>query len=69
MDLILVLLAIVVVFIFYRLITSRGGDLESSGIAHDKPWPVIGNIWPIITGSEGIIQYLERNYWKFSNKK
>lgn len=69
MGLILVFLAIVAVIIFYRLIISRRGDLESSGIAHDKPLPVVGNIWPILSGSEGVVQYLERNYWKFSNEK
>lgn len=68
MDLILVLLAVAVIIFFYRLITSRSGDLETSGIAHEKPWPIIGNIFSILSGSEGIIQYLERTYWKFSNE-
>lgn len=57
------------VVILYRIISSRGGDLETSGIVFDKPFPVIGNLWAIISGKEGIIQYIERNYWKFSNEK
>lgn len=69
MVLILAFLAVLAILVFYRLFTNHSDDLESSGIAHDKPWPVVGNIWPVLSGKEGLNQYLKRNYWKFSSEK
>jgi hypothetical protein len=67
----LIYFSVISVFLFwiYKKVTQYDGFFEAQGIAHDKPLPIVGNILPIFTKKEGIIQFLERNYKKFYNEK
>jgi hypothetical protein len=69
MDLIFISIFIVALFLMYKWLTSNDGQFEEQGIAFDKPLPVIGNLWPLFTKKEGIVQFLERYYHKFENEK
>jgi hypothetical protein len=69
MDLIFISILIVALFLLHKWLTSHDGQFEEQGIAFDKPLPVIGNFWPLITKKEGIAHFLERYYDKFEHEK
>jgi hypothetical protein len=60
---------IVALFLLYKWLTSNDGQFEEQGIAFDKPLPVIGNLWPLCTKKEGMVQFVERYYHKFEHEK
>jgi hypothetical protein len=53
----------------YKKLTSNDADLEMQKIAHEKSLPIIGNILPLITKKEGIVQFIERYYNTHRNEK
>jgi hypothetical protein len=55
--------------LIYKWLTKGYDQFEKQGIAHDKPLPLIGNMWPLVTKREGIVQFLGRNYYSFGNAK
>lgn len=57
---------VILLWIFKRLSDNDNCD---ESIFHERPLPIVGNIWSLLTKREGIIAYLERNYWKYENEK
>lgn len=66
----LIYLSVVVVILFWLFKRLTNDDYyEGQGIVHEKPLPIVGNIWPLMTKKEGMVQYIERLYHKFKNEK
>lgn len=65
----LIYFSIVVVILFWIYKRLSHNDNGDGGIFHERPLPIVGNILPLLTKREGIIQFLERNYWKYENEK
>jgi hypothetical protein len=60
--------ALILFWIYKRL--SRGPDLfEANGIPHEKPFPIVGNVFPMFTGKEGLMDFLSRYYDKYKSHK
>jgi hypothetical protein len=69
MDLMYVSLFCGALVLLYKWLTKDFDQLEKQGIPHDKPLPIVGNLWPLFTKKEGLVQFLERNYHSFKNAK
>lgn len=59
----------VVIFVWLYKRLTHDDNFEGQGIAHEKPLPIVGNIWPMLSRKEGIVQLLERLYHKFKSEK
>lgn len=61
---------VILLWIYKRLTNNDDPDtLEAQGIPTEKPLPVIGNIWPLLSQKEGGINFFERLYKLFPNDK
>lgn len=71
MEKILIFSTALIVFVlwFYKRITRNHDYFEKQGIVFEKPLPMVGNIWPLITKKEGMIQFIERYYNTYKNEK
>lgn len=56
-------------FWLYKKLTGSDDDLLSQGIAHTKPWPLVGNVFPVIIQRQGFSDFIEKTYEKFSDQK
>lgn len=65
----LIYFSVVVVILFWIYKRLSDNDDNNDGIFREKPLPIVGNILPMLTKREGIIQFLERNYFKYQNEK
>lgn len=61
-------IVIVVLFWIYKILF-KNDTLALLGIAHDKPLPIIGNTLSIVTKRENFVEFGDRLYDKFSDKK
>lgn len=62
-------IVILILFWIYKKFFEDSENLETLGIAHEKPLPIIGNSLPIIIKSQGFVEFGDRQYEKFSDKK
>lgn len=71
MDNITIIFSVVLAIVFwaYKRVTKNHDFFEGQGIAHEKPVPVFGNILPLLTRKEGLVQFVERLYSSNSNEK
>jgi len=53
----------------YKKLFNGTDDIKSQGIAHEKPWPLVGNTLPVLTGKIGPFDNMERLCKKFRNEK
>lgn len=70
MSLIFFSLVLVVVFWLYKRFNSQDEfSLEAQKIPHEKGYPIIGNLVPLVTLKEGGGQFIDRYYKNFINEK
>lgn len=69
MDLIVITVIIVALIWLFKRFFNSDDTLEAQGIVHEKPWPIVGNILPLVLQKEGGIDFMERLCEKFSDEK
>jgi hypothetical protein len=57
------------IILWFKWMKKDLNHFERQGIPHDKPWPVVGNLWPLVTKREGVVQFVERINQNFENAK
>lgn len=62
-------IVILILLWIYKKYFEGGENLETLGIAHEKPLPLIGNSLSTITKSQGFVEFGDHLYEKFSDKK
>lgn len=60
---------IVALFWLYKKFSGSEDDVKTQNIAHTKPWPIVGNVLPIILQRQGFSDFVEETYEKFSDQK
>lgn len=56
---------------YFAFRKSRGDayTFDALNVKHNKPWPLIGNFLPLLTGAEGGISFFEKLYKQFRDEK
>jgi hypothetical protein len=68
-GIVLISILIVIMFWFYNWSTKQENILNVQEIPHEKPFPIVGNVFPVISQREGIRQFIERYYGLFPNDR
>ncbi|XP_076646482.1 cytochrome P450 9e2-like [Halictus rubicundus] len=70
MDPVTTALAVVLLCILaYRFFWSRATSFDEKGIQYTKPWPIVGNMAPVLFRTQFIGDYLRDVYFKFRDLK
>ena len=59
----------VALFWIYKKFSAKKVTLDSMGIAHDKPLPIVGNSLPIALKRQNFVELGDYLYEKFADKK
>lgn len=69
MDIIVITVIVVALIWLYKRVFNNEDTLEAQRIVHEKPWPIVGSILPLILQTQGGADFMENLYKKFPNEK
>ena len=69
MEFFILYIVVAVLSVYWIWKKSNNDVLKTMGIAHPKPLPIIGNIWPVITQKMGQMDLVDNLYAKYKNEK
>lgn len=62
-------LLLVFAYLAYKWSVSGYDYFEKKGLPFDKPWPLVGNMFGLVTAKESLVYSMQRRYRKFKQSK
>lgn len=63
------LVAVLLCILAYRLLWSSAANFEERGVEYSKPWPIVGNMGPVLFRRQFVSDYIRDVYFKYRDLK